>query len=528
MPGRRPFNLIPHLALWLLGLGLVGGALISEWTVLDGGLGFPLDDTWIHLTFAQNLAAGEGLAYNPGEPVSGSTAPLWTALLALVLLLPGNPVMWLKGLGVVLYLLTLSATHRLARRHGASAGAAWLAGALVAATSWMVWSALSGMEICLFTLLTVWGMDLQARERAEPARPPLALPVLGLATLARPEGLLLLLLAFADRAFTTPRGGAGASLRRPARTLLLPTLAALLPVVVTLRLLGDRTLPTTFGAKTSWDGWLPDFGYLQTVFGIFFGAHPLISWLAIAGALVLLRPRHPNRGLLPLLWVVALPLAYSLLSSPGRPLVGNFGRYFFPLFPPLMVLAVRAAESFAQRLGPHLTIGPWRLRWRAPLLVLLLTPTLAAYIQGLGVFAQNVANIRDGDLRVAEWVDATVPPEGVIALQDIGAVGYFTPHRLVDLAGIISPQVQTAVRASRRPEDPTGQAGMERFLAGQQPDLLIVFDRWFPALVSDRTRFEPVFVFEIPNNITMGSDRLIVYRTPWTDIQPLRPLDSHR
>src|SRR4026207_1010669 len=39
---------------------------------------FPLDDSWIHLQFARNLAEGRGFAYNPGVPVSGSTAPLST------------------------------------------------------------------------------------------------------------------------------------------------------------------------------------------------------------------------------------------------------------------------------------------------------------------------------------------------------------------------------------------------------------------------------------------------------------------
>jgi hypothetical protein len=34
--------------------------------------GFPLDDSWIHLTFARNLARGWGFAYNQGEPVAGS------------------------------------------------------------------------------------------------------------------------------------------------------------------------------------------------------------------------------------------------------------------------------------------------------------------------------------------------------------------------------------------------------------------------------------------------------------------------
>src|SRR4030095_4385759 len=48
---------------------------------IAGAAGFPLDDSWIHLQFARNLAAGAGFSYNPGRPIAGSTAPLWTLLL---------------------------------------------------------------------------------------------------------------------------------------------------------------------------------------------------------------------------------------------------------------------------------------------------------------------------------------------------------------------------------------------------------------------------------------------------------------
>src|SRR6188508_1482835 len=104
---------------------------------LVGGLGFPLDDSWIHLQFARNLAAGRGLSYNPGELVTGSTAPLWTALLALLLPLPGSVVVWTKLLGVLLYLGGIDAVWRLARELGLGRGLAALAAGLTLATSWL-------------------------------------------------------------------------------------------------------------------------------------------------------------------------------------------------------------------------------------------------------------------------------------------------------------------------------------------------------------------------------------------------------
>ena len=106
---------------------------------LVGGLGFPLDDSWIHLQFARNLAAGHGLSYNPGEMVTGSTAPLWTALLALLFPLPGNVLAWTKLLGIAFHAAGVSAAWRLARELGLGRGLAGMAAVLVLNTSWLVW-----------------------------------------------------------------------------------------------------------------------------------------------------------------------------------------------------------------------------------------------------------------------------------------------------------------------------------------------------------------------------------------------------
>ncbi|HSF42815.1 MAG TPA: hypothetical protein VLT87_23620, partial [Thermoanaerobaculia bacterium] len=171
---------------WLLAAALLAclGYFAAEASLLSGGFGFPLDDSWIHLQFARNLAQGHGLSYNPGELVTGSTAPLWTALLSLLFLLPGSVILWTKLLGVLFHLAGVDATWRLARELGLSRGLSSLAAGLTLATSWLVWSALSGMEIPLFVLLSLWGLLLHLRERSDPGRPPLALPLFAVASLA--------------------------------------------------------------------------------------------------------------------------------------------------------------------------------------------------------------------------------------------------------------------------------------------------------------------------------------------------------
>jgi len=57
-------------------------------------IGFPLDDSWIHLTYARNLAVHGQWAFQLGHPSAGSTAPLWTFLLALGFWLSLAPYFW--------------------------------------------------------------------------------------------------------------------------------------------------------------------------------------------------------------------------------------------------------------------------------------------------------------------------------------------------------------------------------------------------------------------------------------------------
>jgi hypothetical protein len=532
---------------------LLGGVLAclayagTEAYLLGGELGFPLDDSWIHLQFARNLAAGQGLSYNPGEPVTGSTAPLWTALLSLLFLLPGGLGTVLAGaklLGSTLYLAGIHATYRLARELGLGSGMAQLAAALTLGTSWLVWSALSGMEVPLFVLLSLWGMVLQIRERRAPGRPPLALGLFGLAALARPEGLLLLVFAALDRLLVCDRGeDGGIVLRRPPVRKLAIGLGlaalAILPVAAFYVATGGSVLPTTFVAKgAEVRRWLPDARYVYQVLGIFFRQQPWAVVFAGAGVLALVTrlgtPR--DRGLLPALWLLGLPLAYSTLSPPGTHwLAGNFGRYYFPLFPPLVVLAVVGIEGAARALGfggapppaeaggaaPRPAAGRGLRRLLAALLVALLAwPTAATLVEGALFYARNVANVQESDVAIARWLAPRLPPEAVLAVNDIGALKFLLPNRVVDLAGIATPEIRRRIAAAAAHGVPWERAVLA-FLGERRPDYLVIFPSWFPNLARD-PRFRPVAGVKIEDNLTMGGDEVVVYATPWTRY-PLKP-----
>jgi hypothetical protein len=556
---------------WLLlaaAAACVGFLAIELWQ-LDGGLGWPLDDSWIHLQFARNLAAGRGLAYNGGELVTGSTAPLWTALLALLAYLPGSPLAWAQLAGALLYVASIDATWRLARELDLAPGLAALASGLTLATGWMVWSALSGMEIPLFVVLSLWGMVLHVRERtADPraapgggpagaagaaARLPISAAVLALAALARPEGLLLLALAFVDRclrfdrdrpasgaaagdapagtaaesagsggaaAASTVRGLAALRWRRPPFAQLaaggLLAGCVLAGPLLFYRIAGGTFLPTTYAAKGGEHRhWLPDLQYVYGVIGILFRQQPYMTLLCLVGlaALVARLGTRRDRGLLPGLWLVALPLAYSTLSPPGRMMVGNFGRYYFPLFPVVMVLGAVAIESAAAALRAGVVAGKVRLPVGLALVATLLWPSASSLVQCADLYAHNLADVESSDVRAARWLAPRLPAGAVLAVNDIGAFKYLLPNRIVDLAGIANPELRLEVQRQVARGIPWERA-MAAAVAARRPDIVAIFPAWLPHLAAE-LGLRPVLDIRLDDNRTMGASELVVYSTPW-------------
>ncbi|MBL0107557.1 MAG: hypothetical protein IPP52_09795 [Ignavibacteria bacterium] len=65
---------------------------------------FPLDDPWIHLTFAKNLSEYFSFSYFKNEMVTaGSTSPLYTILLAIGFFVTGNEMILSYVIGILFF-----------------------------------------------------------------------------------------------------------------------------------------------------------------------------------------------------------------------------------------------------------------------------------------------------------------------------------------------------------------------------------------------------------------------------------------
>ncbi len=181
-------KLAPSVALAVALLALcLHQAHLQPWT---------LDDAYITMRYAQNLAEGHGALFNPGgERVEGYTTFLWMLLLSGAASVGADLDQAAKLLGLGLtagWLALLASSWRWVR--GIEARLAALA-TLIAGTAGITtrWS-MSGMEVPLVVFLVVLGLLLHLREAGGQGRP--WLPVLtgavaALALMSRPDAGLL-------------------------------------------------------------------------------------------------------------------------------------------------------------------------------------------------------------------------------------------------------------------------------------------------------------------------------------------------
>lgn len=183
-------------SLWVLILGAFFALLVLAFSYV--GL---VDDAYISFRYSHNLAAGEGLVFNPGEYVEGYTSLPWTLLMAIPEAF-GLPTPTVSAYaGAAFALLALFESWRTLRflRLPAWAGAAALAVLGTYPDFWM--ASTMGLEGGLFAFLLALSVRLALSGKG--ARAGL---VGGLMFATRPESLLLLA-PFALCAFFSADGG---------------------------------------------------------------------------------------------------------------------------------------------------------------------------------------------------------------------------------------------------------------------------------------------------------------------------------
>ncbi|RMF70899.1 MAG: hypothetical protein D6738_15035 [Acidobacteria bacterium] len=454
---------------------------------------FTPDDTYIYLRFARNLLERGEASFNPGEPTWGFTSVLWLlAISALGAVLRDLPTA-AKTLSLLASLAVPATVARLVERWSSSRRLALLAGLAMVAETWMARWSVSGLEAGLAALLPVAVVLWSAEARAAGRVPWRAALVAGLAPFVRPEMIGLALL-FAAHGVLAESGPASRRLRRAAgpAALCLGTAGVGL---FALWLAFGRIVPNTAPAKGALEAPLAALVPSLMRIGRILASTTAVELAILVAALGIgiatgRRARWLPDGegrLLALAWCLGLVGLYAVRG------VTVYTRYLLPVIPLVVAGGFAALVPLWRRGGRAQALG-------AALAGLAILPSIvldAVVVRPATMTYQR--SEEDAAGAIGRWLARNSAPDDVVAAWDIGAIGWYSRRRILDLNALVSPELLEAKRRGtiwreierRRPEwlvdvDPDPRRA-ERELRALAPRLVMPrpFEKMF--VLQDRT-----------------------------------------
>jgi len=428
-----------------------------------------VDDLFISLRYAENLARGNGAVYNVHERVEGYSGTLWMFLQSLGYVLRIEGVTWTKLLGIVCLLATQWGLYRATRDvAGVRPWLAWLPCVLFATNSYAInWSTLgleTPLHLAMLVLLPV-AVHAFLQEDSRRNRVLAILAIVACGT-ARPESVLYLAV---NAAAPVLAAGSKDKAKETAKKLvsgLWPAIAALLVGLLARRAYYGYWVPNTYFVKGSHVA--KDIGRLAPLVAQGAGITEAIAY--VGGSLFLIVLGVKRRSLaLPLTalacayfvlsvildWMPSLrhhlpitmlaPIGWALLidtllavEAPSRKTIT---RSLAVIAAGLVLHAAYFVVRIDNRYSPdEAREGRWVLpksmdKWRDTVWAFYRAepPHITAMPEyEMGQITQAWAVLESSDGRVEDsWYVG----------RDIGMVGYYTGVRVFDTAGLFTPAV---------------------------------------------------------------------------------------
>lgn len=435
-------------SLLLVALAIVAGVRALPY------LFFSPDDFYIYLRFVTNVVERGEFSFNAGAPTYGFTSSLWLLFLATIGKLTGQALWGGKILSLLTTLLSPLLVFAILNRLTGERALSWFAGLVWAGNAWLVrWSA-SGLEAGFSATLALAVVWFSIRAREEDRLPWLAALCAGAAPFIRPEMIgLTILFVLAWLLFE----------RRLARLAAIVAIPAVLLVAGGGALYSEfgRFLPNTAEAKGSMvDGLTKLIPSVTRIVKIVASTSGIELLLIAIGATVWLTRGHWRRlavtkdhqfALLMIAWSVGVVGLYGIRG------VNVYTRYLL-IFMPFVII------------GGFAVLAPWWRRggrWRGAVLAIGALILIQNVTLDLRLVRPATAAYQDSERRVnvviGEWLRDNTEPEAVVAVPDIGAIGYISRREILDLNGLVTPEL---IPYKRNKE-------VNRFLEENPPDFII-------------------------------------------------------
>lgn len=489
-------DLLPLFLYFLLSISLLAQAL----NYTGGQIGYPVDDTFIHMAMARHFAQDGRWSVDLSPFTSASSSPFWTLLLGVTFRLVGVRD-WAAGL---LSLLTGAAALLTAQRlltYSTRRLVRIVLVILVLLFTPLQVLGLTGMEHALHALITaavLWSASewLGARQRA--SRPGWGLLALcAVLPVIRYEGLFLLfwiglaLLRQKRLRAALTLGAAGASLMTLYGIISLRNGWAFFPNSVLVK--GTSNLSSTAGLAQFLTQGIVNLLDTPALFGLIVA---ILLAFAVGESLGLLSPAQRWRvGLFAGMFGLHLQLAKT----------GWFFRYeaYLIFTGSLLLMELLAVLLRWLQSRPPLRFSPLSAAALA-LTLLVLLPLAYRGGNALAAYPLAVRNIHEQQVQMARFVHRFYNGRTVVA-NDIGAISYYNDIHLIDIVGLANRQT------ARWWQDGTwSPEKVDRLAREEGAALAILYPDWFD-LYPKPTNWVEAGRWRIADNIVCTSDTVSFY-----------------
>lgn len=480
--------------------------------------GLPLDDVYIHLKYALNFTTGHIFEYNKGEPLPGSTSPLWVLLLSVFYLFTSNGILFSKILSILFHLLTTASLFYLSvylfknikslevyRAKFVVLLSFFITTAFIF-TGRGLWAGLSGMETMLFSFLLTASIYFHLKFLETKVPEVAEFLSLGLLSLTRPEGYLIFLILFSDIIFFRFRNK---EIKLNYRKLI-PGLIIYILIALPYPLFSYYTtgslFPTTFNAVNVRTGNYQSFNYIRIMSIYLIRDNTIIAilyFVNIIFAIFNFKKYFNGYSLLRVLNLIVI--VFPLLSAIIFPVWRHHGRYLIPVIPVLLLNSFITALLITEKIKSV----KLRLRTSTVLGLMIIISAIPYFLIFAKHYAQNIDNINEMQVKAGYWIRDNLKNNIRIGLNDIGAIQYIADTKITDLSGIISPRLVEF----RNLEYNEKADSVYNYLKRTDTRYLCIFNEWNTELISKYgDRLKLIETFAIPNNITCGSDKMFLYK----------------
>jgi hypothetical protein len=129
-----------------------------------------------------------------------------------------------------------------------------------------------------------------------------------------------------------------------------------------------------------------------------------------------------------------------------------------------------------------------------------------AFGAGLAAYGQDVRIINEEMVASAHWIADNLPPDELLAVHDIGAVGYFASRPILDLAGLVSPEVVPVI---------LDEGALWELMQEHDARYLMAFPDQVPGKDTSDSRLCPIFTTNGTASPSVDGPNMTIYALSW-------------